>query len=193
MKRTILLLAGCLLSLACCGCSSGSSAEGSAECSTEKTNTDSSSAASDISNTTAHSDTDTASVSDTATKTQTSVPDDTSDANSAESELFQGGIGEEKDASTPKPEFFNYIFQPDAFTARLAGGTYQTVPCDLSEGFRHNIDAEFCLKDYDADGDYDLWLPAVYDQSRVTEYMIFLWDAEAEKFRTESVTAAAAN
>ena len=102
--------------------------------------------------------------------------------------MFQGGIGDEKDAYTPKAEFFTYRFQPDAFSARLAGGTYQTVSCDLSEAMKHNIDAEYYLSDHDRDGWLDLFLPAVYEDDKVSSYFVFLWTPTDEKFLTAPLT-----
>ena len=127
----------------------------------------------------------------TAVKTTTSESDsaDSESSDAAEvTTLFQGGIGDEKDASTPKPEFFTYRFQPDAFSARLAGGNYQTVPCDLSAAMQHNIDAEYYPSDHDSDGWLDLFLPAGYEDEKVSSYFVFLWNPTDEKFLTAPLT-----
>ena len=167
MKLNPILYIVCPLPLICCGCSS------------ESANTAEIGKQSETTAVALHSETTTQTIAVTVSQSHTTL------AIAGDPKRFQGGIGGEQDANTPKPEFFSYWFQPDAFSARLAGGNYQTVSYHLSEAFRHNIDEEYFLFDYDADGDYALYLPDVYDDQRVSKYMVFLWDSENEKFCTE--------
>lgn len=185
MNRKLIAEVAAFCLLPCCGCtsvtgeSSSESAAESASCTTVSSNRTTASAET---GTTAH-ETDMPSMTDKAQSL--SEPDTTT--------LFQGGVGLEKDAATPKPEFFSYRFQPDAFTARLAGGNYQTVLCDLSEAMQHQIDTEYYLADYDSDGFFDLYLPASYDGEDVRTYWVFLWNPTDEKFPTEPISVGAAS
>ena len=49
--------------------------------------------------------------------------------------LFQGGIGGERNADNPQPEYFVYRFQPEDISVRLSGGTYQVLKYDFSAVF----------------------------------------------------------
>ena len=180
MNRILTGCAAVLCLLPCSGCTSDTSTTSSTIVTVE-----SSTASATMQRTTASSS------ASTTVKT-TSSDSDSSDTETSEASefttLFQGGIGEEKDASTPRPEFFTYRFQPDAFSARLAGGNYQTVSCDLSEAMQHNIDAEYYLADHDHDEWLDLYLPAAYEDEKVSSYFVFLWNPTDEKFLTASLT-----
>ena len=182
MKKIFSVLCGGLLLLPCCGCTSDTS-----QSVQELSKADTVSALSSALTAAAESQT-------TAAASVTSaVPAETEQsAQRDDSAAFQGGIGDEEHAETPKPEFFVYRFQPDAFSARLAGGNYQTVEWDLSEAFSHQIDAEYFLEDQNEDGCFDLYIPASYDaDAKITAYYVFLWDPNIEKFLTEPVTAEA--
>ena len=185
MKQLLSLLCCGLLLLPCCGCTSDASQPGQ-----ELSKADTVSTLSSALTAAAESQT-------TAAASVTSaVPGETEQSahrdDSAVSTAFQGGIGDEEHAETPKPEFFVYRFQPDAFSARLAGGNYQTVEWDFSEAFSHQIDAEYFLEDQNEDGCFDLYIPASYDaDANITAYYVFLWDPNHEKFMTEPVTAEA--
>ena len=185
MNRKLLAGIAAFFLLPCCGCTSvkhESSADSAAEAIIETTISSNRMTASAETGTTAI-ETDSLTASDDAQSL--SEADATT--------LFQGGIGLEKDAATPKPEFFSYRFQPDAFTARLAGGNYQTVLCDLSEAMQHQIDTEYYLSDYDSDGCFDLYLPTSYDGEVVRTYWVFLWNPTDEKFLTEPISVGAAS
>ena len=179
MKKALMMFAVLFMLLPCSGCTSDTSSSAA-----EKSETMTSTRASDTS----------AAAETKAVTSDTTVTTADTEMNSEPDEStvtagFQGGIGGEQNAETPKPEFFIYRFQPDAFSARLAGGNYQTVACDLSAAFAHQIDAEYFLEDYDQDGCYDLYIPASYDaDSRVLSYYVFCWDSAAELFRTEPLT-----
>lgn len=176
MKHTSVMLAVSLLVLPCIGCSSGQS-----ETADAPDSHDTSSISETVSGTFSTSASADSQTDPTLTVT---LPEQTE---SAHTTLFQGGIGGEEDAATPKPEFFSYMFQPDAVTARIAGGNYQTISCDLSEACQHRPEDDYYLDDYDTDGDFDLYLPKHYEGDRVASYSIFLWNAENEKFSTEPI------
>lgn len=162
--------------LPCCGCTSdpGSSSAATTETSTALPVT-----------TAVTSSAETVSAT-TVTESDESEPAPENQATDS-AEPFQGGIGDERNAATPLPEYFAYRFQPDSFSARLAGGNYQTISYDLSEAIQHTIEADYYLDDYDSDGDYDLYLPVKYEDSKVSRYAVFCWDSDSEKFLTEPV------
>lgn len=164
--------------LPCCGCTAepASSSEHTAETAGTTTVT------------TAVTVTEQTTLTSEMPETDESDPDEQETENTG---LFQGGIGDERNAATPLPEFFAYRFQPDSFSARLAGGNYQTIPYDLSEAFQHTIDTDYYLADYDSDGDYDLYLPIKYEENKVSRYAVFCWDSVSEKFQTEPVIVGA--
>ena len=176
MNKTLIVLAGGALLLPCCGCTSDVSSESDAD--NPQTTVTSSTAVTESETTVSTSDTTT---TDIVTNRPDSQPDETEAVT-----MFQGGIGDEQSAETPKPEFFVYRFQPDGFAVRLAGGTYQTVSCDLSAAFDHRIDEEYYLDDFDHDGDFDLYIPASYDDdAHVLSYYLFCWNAGEEKFLSD--------
>lgn len=180
MNRMLIGSAAVLCLLPCSGCTSDTNTSSSSIVAVEFTTVSTAAKRTTASLTTSTTSESTTSVSDSAD----SVSSDAAEVTT----LFQGGIGDEKDASTPKPEFFTYRFQPDAFSARLAGGNYQTVPCDLSAAMQHNIEAEYYLSDHDSDGWLDLFLPAGYEDERVSSYFVFLWNPTDEKFLTAPLT-----
>ena len=175
MNKTLIVLAGGALLLSCCGCTSDVSSESDAD--NPQTTVTSSTAATESENA--------VSTSDTTNTDIVTNPDSQPDVTEAVT-MFQGGIGDEQTAETPKPEFFVYRFQPDGFAVRLAGGTYQIVSCDLSAAFDHRIDEEYYLDDFDHDGDFDLYIPASYDDdAHVLSYYLFCWNADEEKFLSD--------
>lgn len=124
-------------------------------------------------------------VSDTAEPPQaTESAADTAPADTTETTaLFQGGIGDERSAEIPLPEHFVYRFHADSVSVRLAGGTYQVLPCDFSAIFAQERDfIAFYLDDYNDDGAYDLFAPIRYDDDEILAYAVFLWDSEQERF-----------
>ncbi len=175
MRRLFLLCVCPILALICCGCSSASENTAESHNSSQITTTTTSRSETTAQFTTASSETHTTTV-------VTDPP-----------EQLQGGIGGEQAANTPKPEFFSYRFQPDSFSVRLAGGTYQTVSYPISEPLLQTIDQDYFLQDYDNDGDYDLYLPAVYDDQNIAKYVVFLWDSVDESFSTEPLSDIIAN
>ena len=101
---------------------------------------------------------------------------------------FRGGIGGEKNANNPQPEYFVYRFMPDCVSARLGGGTYQALQYDFSAIFeQERSEIDYYLDDYDGDGHYDLFAPAAYDGDSVTSYAVFIWDPEAVRFESTPV------
>lgn len=104
----------------------------------------------------------------------------------AATELFQGGIGDERSADIPLPEHFVYRFHEDSVSVRLAGGTYQVLSYDFSAIFEQERDAvAFYLDDFNTDGAYDLFAPIRYDDDEILTYAVFLWDSEQERFTEE--------
>lgn len=183
MNKALLPLAATFLILPCFGCTSDTDSSSSENTETAPPLT--------YMNTTAAENETTALQSETNSATAAISADQ--QGNAAEtSAFFQGGIGDEEHAETARPEFFVYRFQPSGFSARLAGGNYQTVTCDLSAAIEHRIDEEYYLEDYDIDGYYDLYIPASYDTDEIVlSYYVFCWNPAEELFRTEPLTVQA--
>ena len=121
-----------------------------------------------------------------ASETVTEAPD--TDAGSTVTTLFQGGIGGEQNAGNPQPEYFVYRFMNDNVSARLAGGTYQVLHCDFSAIFqKERTDIPYYLEDYNGDGHYDLYTPVQFDGDDVTQYAVFIWKPDTQKFEETPV------
>lgn len=122
----------------------------------------------------------------TAASTATSVS--TESTETTVTTLFQGGIGDERNANTPRPEYFVYRFQTSAVSVRLAGGTYQVLSYDFSQIFETERESiGFYLDDYNTDGAYDLFAPVQYDGDNILAYAVFLWDSGQDKFAEDPI------
>lgn len=104
-----------------------------------------------------------------------------------QTELYQGGEGDEAHANDPMPEYFTYRFTPDGISVRLAGGTYQAILYDLTDALQHHADQLFSLTDTDDDGDFDLSVPIRFDGDAASEYAVFLWDADTKRFADKPI------
>ena len=125
MNKTLIVLAGGALLLSCCGCTSDVSSESAAD--NPQTTVTSSTAATESENA--------VSTSDTTNTDIVTNPDSQPDVTEAVT-MFQGWIGDEQTAETPKPEFFVYRFQPDGFAVRLFPAIF---PLRLITGSMRNI------------------------------------------------------
>ena len=182
MNKRLFLSASCMILPVLCGCTAAppeSQQAASSDAATAATAEPASTSA----------ETAAACITDNTSAASSDAP--ASETAAAITTVFQGGIGGEQYADTPSPEYFSYRFQPDALSVRQAGGTYQIVSCDLSAAFAHDIDAEYRLADHNADGAYDLFIPAAYHDDTITEYLVFLWNPDEKKFLTEPVTVSA--
>ncbi|MCQ2416758.1 MAG: hypothetical protein MJ071_02985 [Oscillospiraceae bacterium] len=95
--------------------------------------------------------------------------------------LYQGGEGEEQYAETPMPQFFTFRFFPEGVSARLAGGTYQRLSCDLTQLSPADIESHYCLQDCNFDGITDLFVP-VHMMGADIQYAVFLWNDRDKAF-----------
>jgi hypothetical protein len=96
--------------------------------------------------------------------------------------IYQGGEGGEDFAETPLPEYFAYRIYENGFSARLAGGNYQSVqlPEDCPP-LLSGAEQEYSLFDSDFDGDYDLSIRVKADYGQYA-YAVFFWNSESKKF-----------
>lgn len=94
---------------------------------------------------------------------------------------YRGGEGDEAHAETPEPEYFTYRFTPNGISVRLAGGTYQTLPCDLSASVGCGIEMLYQLPDCNFDGRPDLLVPVSVADSDI-RYAAFCWNESLAAF-----------
>lgn len=95
---------------------------------------------------------------------------------------YHGGEGGEDFAETPLPEYFAYRIYENGFSARLAGGNYQSVqlPAECPP-LLSGAEQEYSLFDSDFDGDYDLSIRIKADYGQLA-YAVFFWNGETKKY-----------
>lgn len=95
---------------------------------------------------------------------------------------YQGGEGGEDFAETPLPEYFTYRIYENGFSARLAGGNYQSVQLSADcPPLLSGAEQDYSLFDSDFDGAYDLAIRIKSDYGQHA-YAVFLWNSESMKF-----------
>lgn len=92
------------------------------------------------------------------------------------------GEGGEDFAETPLPEYFAYRIYENGFSARLAGGNYQSMqlPAECPP-LLSGAEQEYSLFDSDFDGDYDLSIRIKADYGQLA-YAVFFWNGETKKY-----------
>lgn len=129
--------------------------------------------------------TTTARTTTTVTTVTTTAPAEVTEplaaAQSTITERNPGGEGGEAQAEHPAPLNFTFRFTQTAIGVRLAGGLYQTLPCDLTKLKTDLPDLLYTLEDLNFDGNADLLMPIDNSTANI-KYAVYLWDPAANYF-----------